>query len=114
MLTSARSWIAALFLGLAFALAVPATAAHAHRVPACDRAATDVVDVKNPHCQPGHDEGDINGDGVVDVSDVRRADTGLGGTANGAQTTILFAGGGLLALGAAVGVRRLSRRNANV
>lgn len=105
-MTSARSLAAMLGLGLTFSMAGPTTAALAHRVPACDVAASDVPDVKNPHCQP-HDEDDLDADGDVDAADVRRADTGFGGSAGtGSETTILLVGGGVLALGAAFGVRR--------
>ena len=117
MLTSIRSWAAALFLAMAIWLGW-ASPALAHRVPACD-ISQGQAPVQNPHCQPGHPDGDTDGDGDVDEDDpdvdvagggVRRADTGFGGSAGtGSETTVLLVGGGLAVLGAAFGVRRVRR-----
>ena len=111
-MTSARSLAAMLGLGVTISVAGFASPADAHVVPGCRNTTPQAM---NPHCRPGHnpdapddgdDGGDADGDNVLDGG-VRRADTGFGGSSGtGSETTILLVGGGVLALGAAFGVRR--------
>ncbi len=111
---SARSLAAMLFLALTFSFGAPATAAFAQAQPGgCGTPANPAnpADPANPNPGQGRADPATPAD-PADPADPqrcppRRADTGFGGSAGtGSETTILLVGGGVLALGAAFGVRR--------
>ena len=115
-MTSARS-TAAVLLGLTFALGAPAPAAQAQSRD-CITQNGNRCGGTEPGCIPSNNQPQKcagadgvlgNDDDLVDPSLVRAAvaNTGFGGSAGtGSETAILLVGGGVLALGAAFGVRR--------
>ena len=115
-MNSTRS-TAAVLLGLTFALGAPAPSAQAQATD-CITQNGNKCGGTEPGCNPsdqqpkkcdGADGVPGTDDDLVDPSLVKaaRADTGFGGSAGtGSETTILLVGGGVLALGAAFGVRR--------
>ena len=115
-MTSARSTAAVLF-GLTFALGAPAPEAQAQNRE-CIQQNGNKCGGTEPGCNPSGQQpkkcagADLvlgTADDLVDPSLVRAAvaNTGFGGSAGtGSETTILLVGGGVLALGAAFGVRR--------
>ncbi len=104
-MTPARS-TAAVLLGLTFALGAPAPSALAQADPNCTPSGNKCNNTE-PGCIPSDNQPQKCGPDEQGDRKPRRADTGFGGTAGtGSETTILMVGGGVLALGAAFGVRR--------
>ena len=116
---------AAVLLGLTIALGAPATSAQAQvgqpggcGTPATpadptpgEPGATPATPASPGRCTPGPDRvlGTADDVFVLDVTRVRRADTGAGGSSSsGSEGIVLLVGSGLVVL-AAVGVRRASR-----